>query len=1229
MNILVLGDKHTGKSSLISTFVNPKSAVICGNESYSPTIEDSILLQYIVNNGNIQTIPTNSYYTSINNQPTSFLIHNKTESLQEVLNNQAVLHDSVLDLESVLSEISSNMDGSSCDFSNFSIDTLNEISIDDALVNQSLYPDHSEKEKIFQTINLTITEVGGAEEFTLLIPSAIDKADAFIFVYDVGNEESFHHIWNYFKKVVEIKMERPKDIPMILVGSMVDTIVKNIKNSRSREVTTEQGRLFGNLTSIPFFESSAKAPKVVSSCFKKLISESQRIYMEYFENIYLKQQRKLLQQQELNEFARQYGYPVPTTSEEAAKTYTSMKRLSSYKGLKSLKPNPTSNININNTNNNNNNNINNSNINDSKINNNLNFNVNNNNNNNNNNTNLSTSTKTNPNLGVSIPIQSIHTSLSAQQQLLISSLQPQPVSLSSKHPSSNSLESSLSSNSTLTDENKNNTLSTINMMNNNNNSGNTLQNENITEKDTQDLFNTSNDDNSNNNKDKTVFNSPILNLSKSFSNINLNKPLPSRNNSSNSGHSSIISSSNSSNNSNQLLQTAIKNVTQQSSLDRNSSESSNQSNNSSSQNNINYNDQIMYLPQSITNTLNRTNTQNSFNINNLHPNKITLNNEKRHSKNLYPDTTTANLISALSAMTMGDSNLVSPQTKTETLAFLKNFIATQENELALANNNDHSNENGNDSQKTLNTVEKSDSLINDINNGNRSLISLVSQSYSDNCTNLCHKQNVRINKKHFSDSSSILSKQIRHIASLSDLELLKEKNLSQEQLLKEIYPNDSSPFKELKNLHNQLGEEGNEINQLTANNNHLKPTVVNPAFNIMPLSPALSNKTLSTHSSISSISSSPNNINNNNNNNIKRNSLLYNNMMKQQHYLQQNNLNAKPTYFHNLSNIIEDTEVNKTLNPLNTSNNISLIPNSFINPKDINSTPLNTTITSEDLINNYEQLLNLYNVQIKKLQLQILQQQKQMELSSMTDSPLLGQENLNLFISNNTLTPNLYNAVDPSVYTNSLGNNAMNCNGFSINNNLGVNSSLGLNNGYPTNSNLISTTLNNNLINNANINGLNFIPPSNVNYLQNINNFNYPNRVMNINTNSSTYYNNSPMINNGISNNLSTTTSSEVPPMANSFINNAHDRNEIFQKRQSLTMNQGNSKTNAFHSENFDTEIDPNSNIDPLLNLNGTTMKSEPTTTSNIKDQNINNAENLFLEVIKDFNENEIQDIVH
>jgi len=204
MNILVLGDRHTGKSSLISTFVNPKSAIACGKETYFPTIEDSVVLQYIVNsNDNAQGFSSSSYlnnnaYSSSNSLATSTLMaQSKTESLQEALTNQNVIRDSVIDLESILSEISSNMDASSCDFS---VDTLNEISFDDISVSQSIFTENVEKEKNLHTINLTITEVGGAEEFISLIPSAIDKADAFMFAYDVGNEDSFHNIWNYLKR---------------------------------------------------------------------------------------------------------------------------------------------------------------------------------------------------------------------------------------------------------------------------------------------------------------------------------------------------------------------------------------------------------------------------------------------------------------------------------------------------------------------------------------------------------------------------------------------------------------------------------------------------------------------------------------------------------------------------------------------------------------------------------------------------------------------------------------------------------------------------------------------------------------------------------------------------------------------------------------------------------------------------------------------------------------------
>jgi len=59
MNILVLGDKHTGKSSLISTFLNPKKAISCSKENYSPTIEDSVSFQYIAYDHN-NALPANN-----------------------------------------------------------------------------------------------------------------------------------------------------------------------------------------------------------------------------------------------------------------------------------------------------------------------------------------------------------------------------------------------------------------------------------------------------------------------------------------------------------------------------------------------------------------------------------------------------------------------------------------------------------------------------------------------------------------------------------------------------------------------------------------------------------------------------------------------------------------------------------------------------------------------------------------------------------------------------------------------------------------------------------------------------------------------------------------------------------------------------------------------------------------------------------------------------------------
>jgi len=433
-------------------------------------------------------------------------------------------------------------------------------------------------------------------------------------------------------------------------------------------------------------------------------------------------------------------------------------------------------------------------------------------------------------------------------------------------------------------------------------------------------------------------------------------------------------------------------------------------------------------------------------------------------------------------------------------------------------------------------------------------------------------------------------------------------------------------------------------------------------------------------------------LNDKNNYNYQNNINLLVQHQKQHNYLK-SSISTPNMHLNNSHSYLYNNLNDKSLNPTNNFDitNGSINPSMISSLNRINQTPLTTTgsttittsITNDDLINNYEQLLNLYNVQIKKLQLQLLQQQKQMELTSMTDSPLmgLGQDNFNLLsnpssnLTNNIRTPNFYNTADPSHYTTSLGNNILNChNGYTYNknnnnhnnhnnnnnNNLGVNPSFDLNTTtnatHPILNQAITTTMNNLLNLNAhqtsisssqpsinaniiNVDSLNNTSNSNVNYFQN-SNMNYSNGPVSSNLLSSYYSNVGQTMTtkaNGLNpsslpNNIPTTTIdlavTSIPQT------NTLDRSELNQKRKSLTMNQFNA--NTFASENSNSNVftsknlNISNNLNPPLNINGiNTVADVPNVAKDPNDYSINNAKNLFFEVIKDFNNNEIQDIVH
>ncbi|KAJ3416451.1 Ras GTPase [Chytridiales sp. JEL 0842] len=118
---------------------------------------------------------------------------------------------------------------------------------------------------------LTVIDVGGHIMYSNLWPSVAKSAEALILVYDVADRRTFDSMWGFYRTIAEAKGCKPAAIPTILVGNMVDTVGK-----RPRQVTHEMGKSFASLLNVPFFETSARAPKSVSMCFQALIEEAQR-----------------------------------------------------------------------------------------------------------------------------------------------------------------------------------------------------------------------------------------------------------------------------------------------------------------------------------------------------------------------------------------------------------------------------------------------------------------------------------------------------------------------------------------------------------------------------------------------------------------------------------------------------------------------------------------------------------------------------------------------------------------------------------------------------------------------------------------------------------------------------------------------------------------------------------------------------------------------------------------
>lgn len=94
---------------------------------------------------------------------------------------------------------------------------------------------------------LKLTEVGGA--FPAHLPLAINAADAYMIIYDVGDRSSFDACWGLFRNIVDTRCIQPNllsimligfiIIPYLIKGSKIDLVANGVAK---RQVSGEMGK---------------------------------------------------------------------------------------------------------------------------------------------------------------------------------------------------------------------------------------------------------------------------------------------------------------------------------------------------------------------------------------------------------------------------------------------------------------------------------------------------------------------------------------------------------------------------------------------------------------------------------------------------------------------------------------------------------------------------------------------------------------------------------------------------------------------------------------------------------------------------------------------------------------------------------------------------------------------------------------------------------------------------
>ncbi|KAJ1400929.1 Rab1 family GTPase putative [Ochromonadaceae sp. CCMP2298] len=113
-----------------------------------------------------------------------------------------------------------------------------------------------------KTVKLQIWDTAGQERFRTITSAYYRGADGIVMVYDVGSEDSFKHINDWF---VEVNRYAAENTCKLLVGNKIDKAEKIISTERGQKLADELG--------IPFIETSALDATNIEQAFLNLSKE--------------------------------------------------------------------------------------------------------------------------------------------------------------------------------------------------------------------------------------------------------------------------------------------------------------------------------------------------------------------------------------------------------------------------------------------------------------------------------------------------------------------------------------------------------------------------------------------------------------------------------------------------------------------------------------------------------------------------------------------------------------------------------------------------------------------------------------------------------------------------------------------------------------------------------------------------------------------------------------------